>query len=115
MTVENSWQQFAYEKGYSTLAIDRLCYGASSHPDPLLDCQLTTSIEIFHTLFGALKNGTASPRIPIPTELAFVGHSAGSITVSNFVEVGLFSARPFGPPARRIAMWAGVGRTASPG
>ncbi|KAI4224447.1 MAG: hypothetical protein L6R36_004645 [Xanthoria steineri] len=86
MTVENSWQQFAYEKGYSTLAIDRLCYGASSHPDPLLDCQLTTSIETFHTLFGALRNGTASPRIPIPTELAFVGHSAGSITVSNFVE-----------------------------
>lgn len=115
MTVENSWQQFAYEKGYSTLAIDRLCYGASSHPDPLLDCQLTTSIEAFHALFGALKNGTASPRIPIPTELAFVGHSAGSITVSNFVEVGLFSASPFGPPARRISMWAGSGRTASPG
>ncbi|CAO1604707.1 hypothetical protein XANCAGTX0491_008249 [Xanthoria calcicola] len=67
MTVENSWRQFAYEKGYSTVS-------------------LTTSIETFHTLFGALRNGTASPRIPIPTELAFVGHSAGLITVSNFVE-----------------------------
>ncbi|KAI4108120.1 MAG: hypothetical protein LQ339_002392 [Xanthoria mediterranea] len=106
MTVENSWQQFAYEKGYSTLAIDRLCYGASSHPDPLLDCQLTTSIEIFHTLFGALKNGTASPRIPIPTELAFVGHSAGSITVSNFVEAypndvdtAILTSWPSGPIA----------------
>ncbi|KAL8679426.1 MAG: hypothetical protein Q9186_004303 [Xanthomendoza sp. 1 TL-2023] len=86
MTIQNSWQQFAYEKGYSTLAIDRLCYGASSHPDPLLDCQLTTSIETFHALFASLKNGTASPKIPIPTEIAFVGHSAGSITVSNFVQ-----------------------------
>lgn len=86
MTTKNSWQMFAYEKGYSTLAIDRLCYGGSSHPDPQLDCQLTTSIESFHALFGALKNGTASPRIPIPSELMFVGHSAGSITVSNFIQ-----------------------------
>lgn len=87
MTIKNSYQQFAYEKGYSTLAIDRLCYGGSSHPDPLLDCQLSTSIEAFHILFVALKKGTASPLIPIPSELAFVGHSAGSITVSNFVQV----------------------------
>ncbi|KAL8812468.1 MAG: hypothetical protein Q9200_000997 [Gallowayella weberi] len=86
MTIKNSWQQFAYERGVSTLAIDRLCYGASSHPDPLLDCQLTTSIETFHALFAALKKGTASPKIPVPTEIAFVGHSAGSITVSNFVQ-----------------------------
>ncbi|KAL8798380.1 MAG: hypothetical protein Q9182_006702 [Xanthomendoza sp. 2 TL-2023] len=86
MTIRNSWQQFAYEKGYSTLAIDRLCYGASSHPDPILDCQLTTSIETFHALFDALKKGTASPKIPVPAGIAFVGHSAGSITVSNFVE-----------------------------
>ena len=89
MTLKNSYQQYASERGYSTLAIDRLCYGESSHPDPLLDCQLSTSIEAFHALFVALKNGTASPKIPIPSELAFVGHSAGSITVSNFVQVSL--------------------------
>ena len=87
MTLRNSWQHYAYEMGYSTLAIDRLCYGESSHPDPLLDCQLSTSIEAFHALFVGLKNGSASPLIPIPAELQFVGHSAGSITVSNFVQV----------------------------
>ncbi|KAL8672287.1 MAG: hypothetical protein Q9168_003230 [Polycauliona sp. 1 TL-2023] len=86
MTIKNSWQQFALESGYSTLAIDRLCYGESSHLDPVLDCQLTTGIEIFHALFADLKKGTASPKIPIPSELAFVGHSAGSIAVSNFVQ-----------------------------
>lgn len=90
MTLRNSYQQFAHEKGYATLAIDRLCYGASSHPDPLLDCQLSTSVEAFHRLFVALRKGTASAKIPIPSELAFVGHSAGSITVSNFVQVSSF-------------------------
>ncbi|KAL8656083.1 MAG: hypothetical protein Q9226_002791 [Calogaya cf. arnoldii] len=86
MTIKNSWQQFAYEKGHSTLAIDRLCYGESSHPDPVLDCQLITGIETFHALMVDLRKGTASPKIPIPTGLAFVGHSAGSIAVSNFVQ-----------------------------
>ena len=89
MTIKNSWQQFMYEKGYSTLAIDRLCYGKSSQLDPLLDCQLSTGIETFHALAVDLKQGTASPKIPIPTELIFVGHSAGSIAVSNFVQVRL--------------------------
>lgn len=89
MTIKNSWQEFAYGKGYSTLAIDRLCYGESSHPDPVFDCQLITSIETFHALMVGLRKGTASPKIPIPSELAFVGHSAGSITVSNFVQVCL--------------------------
>ncbi|KAL8954623.1 MAG: hypothetical protein Q9183_007016, partial [Haloplaca sp. 2 TL-2023] len=87
MTIENSWQQYAYEQGYSTLAIDRLGYGESSQFDPLLDCQLSTGIEILHALVVDLRQGNASPKIPIPTELAFVGHSAGSILVSNFVQV----------------------------
>ncbi|KAL8999838.1 MAG: hypothetical protein Q9169_001378 [Polycauliona sp. 2 TL-2023] len=86
MTIKNSWQQFAFERGYSTLAIDRLCYGESSHPDPVLDCQLSTVIETFHALLAGLKQGKASPKIPIPSELAFVGHSSGSIVASNFVQ-----------------------------
>ena len=86
LTIRNSWQYYAGLEGYSTLAIDRLCNGASSRPDPQLDCQLSTSIETFHALFVALRNGTASPKIPKSTELAFVGHSAGSITASNHVQ-----------------------------
>lgn len=86
LAIANSWQLFASHHGYSTLAIDRLCNGASSHPDPQLDCQLSTSIEAFHALFLALRSGKASNKIPKPTELAFAGHSAGSITVSNHVQ-----------------------------
>lgn len=86
LSIQNSWQRFAAEQGYSTLAVDRICNGDSSRPDPQLDCQLTTSIEAFHLLFSALRKGTASRQIPIPKELIFVGHSAGSITVSNHVQ-----------------------------
>ncbi|KAL8867543.1 MAG: hypothetical protein Q9174_005598 [Haloplaca sp. 1 TL-2023] len=87
MTIRNSWQDFAYQNGYSTLAVDRLCYDASRPGlDSLLDCQLSTNIETFHALMVALRKGTFLPKIPIPTKLAFVGHSAGSILVSNFVQ-----------------------------
>ncbi|KAL8669745.1 MAG: hypothetical protein Q9168_005673 [Polycauliona sp. 1 TL-2023] len=86
MTIQNSYQQYAQGKKVSTLAVDRLCYGASSKPDPLLDCQLSTNIEVFHALFVALKKGTASPKIPRPAELALVGHSAGATLGSNFIQ-----------------------------
>ncbi|KAL8993562.1 MAG: hypothetical protein Q9169_006258 [Polycauliona sp. 2 TL-2023] len=86
MTLQNSYQQYAHGKGVSTLAVDRLCYGGSSKVDPLLDCQLSTNIEVFHALFVALKQGTASPKIPIPAELALVGHSAGATMGSIFLQ-----------------------------
>lgn len=34
-----SWTQFANNKGYATLALDRLGTGKSSHPDPVLVVQ----------------------------------------------------------------------------
>ena len=110
LSVQNSYQRFAAEQGYSTLAVDRICNGRSSRPDPQLDCQLTTSIEAFHALFSALRKGTASKKIPIPEELVFAGHSAGSITVSNHVQkyphdvnTAILTGWPSGPIAQSFA------------
>lgn len=110
LPLPNSYQRFAASQGYSTLAIDRLCNGASSRPDPPLDCQLITSIEVFHALISALKKGTASDKIPISVKLSFVGHSAGSITVSNFVQqypndvdTAILTGWPSGPLAGILA------------
>lgn len=90
--------------------MDRICNGDSSRPDFQLDCQLTTSIEAFHVLFSALRNGTASVKIPILKGLAFVGHSAGSITVSNHVQkypqdvdTAILTGWPSGPIAGAFA------------
>ena len=110
LSVQNSWQRFAAEQGYSTLAVDRICNGGSSHPDPQLDCQITTSIEAFHALFSALRKGTASKEIPVPQELVFAGHSAGSITASNHVQkyprdvdTAILTGWPTGPIANAFA------------
>ena len=86
LPIANSWVDYAHRQNYSTLAIDRLCNGDSSHPDPQLDCQLTTSTEVLHTLISALRSGTASKLIPIPRTLTYVGHSAGSIAGSNLAQ-----------------------------
>ncbi|KAL8828042.1 MAG: hypothetical protein Q9170_006770 [Blastenia crenularia] len=86
LSLANSWVHYARKQNYSTLAIDRLCNGASSHPDPQLDCQLTTSTEVFHTLISSLRSGNASSAIPVPETLTFVGHSAGSIAGTDLVQ-----------------------------
>ena len=86
LLLANSWVDYARKQNYSTLSIDRLCNGASSHPDPQLDCQLTTSTETLHTLIRALRTGNASKSIPIPRTLTYVGHSAGSIAGSNLAQ-----------------------------
>ncbi|KAL8795193.1 MAG: hypothetical protein Q9195_002348 [Heterodermia aff. obscurata] len=110
LSIQNSYQRFAAEQGHSTLAVDRICNGDSSHPDPELDCQLTTSIGAFHVLFSALRKGTASKFTPIPKELIFTGHSAGSITVSNHVQkyprdvdTAILTGWPSGPIAQTFA------------
>ncbi|KAL8845784.1 MAG: hypothetical protein Q9221_009082 [Calogaya cf. arnoldii] len=86
LPLNNSWTAYALSQNYSTLAIDRLCNGASSHPDPQLDCQLSTSTEILHTLVSALRAGNASKEIPISKNITYVGHSAGSIAGANLVQ-----------------------------
>ncbi|KAI4232319.1 MAG: hypothetical protein L6R40_007419 [Gallowayella cf. fulva] len=120
LPLANSWVDYATKQGYSTLAIDRLCNGASSHPDPQLDCQLTTSTEVLHTLMSLLRNGKASPVIPVPGTLIYVGHSAGSIAGANLVQAYprdidtlILTRYPSGPIAGigAAAYYAGINQT----
>ena len=83
-SIENSWVNYAHSQGYATLAIDRLCNGASQRPDPQLDCQLSTAVESMHALTTQIRNG--STPIPIPSNITYVGHCAGSIVGSNFAQ-----------------------------
>ncbi|KAL8708943.1 MAG: hypothetical protein Q9220_006275 [cf. Caloplaca sp. 1 TL-2023] len=86
LSLANSWVEHAFRHGHSTLAIDRLCNGASSHPDPQVDCQLTTSTEVLHTLISALRAGNALSIVPAVKTLTLAGHSAGSIAAANLIE-----------------------------
>ncbi|CAO1606133.1 hypothetical protein XANCAGTX0491_009633 [Xanthoria calcicola] len=86
LPLTNSWTEYARSRSYSTLTIDRLCNGASSHPDTQLDCQLSTSTEVLHKLVSVLRAGNASTGIPVPETLTYVGHSAGSIAGANLAQ-----------------------------
>ena len=103
-SIENSWVHYAHTQGYATLAIDRLCNGASQRPDPQLDCQLSTAVESFHALIAQIRSGKTP--IPIPTNITYVGHSAGSIVGSNLaqaypgdIETLVLTGWPSGPIA----------------
>ena len=75
-----SWTQAMNRAGYSTLVVDKLGNGESSHPDPAYDVQLPLQMETVYSLIQQIKAGRA-PGIPAPLKgaLIYVGHSSGSI------------------------------------
>lgn len=71
------WTRVAMEKGYATLAIDRIGAGNSSHPDPLLEVQETLEAEINHQIVSKLRNGDIGGKKF--SKVVYVGHSVGSL------------------------------------
>jgi len=79
----NNWHLAANNRGYATLAIDRLGHGSNpQRPDPLTVVQPQIQIELLHQLFVAIRS--QPPKSPINplgrsyNKLVFVGHSYGS-------------------------------------
>ena len=77
-----NWHKHANNRGYATLAIDRLGYGFSSRPDPLHVVQPSMHIEIIHQLTKVARTGSPSPLGAIFgrrfDKVVLVGHSYGS-------------------------------------
>lgn len=72
-----SWIAYASKLGYPTLSIDRLGYANSSHPDPILEVQVPSQVEVHHNIITQLRNGDIGGRKF--SKIAFVGHSFGSV------------------------------------
>ncbi|ESZ91708.1 ctr copper transporter family protein [Sclerotinia borealis F-4128] len=80
-------EQYSYiaymsKQGYSTLSVDNLGSGNSTHPDPVFVVQMTLQVEIIHNIIVMLRSG----KIPHPylagrtfDKVIYVGHSYGSI------------------------------------
>ena len=79
-SLKYSWTYAMNRAGYSTLAVDKLGNGESSHPDPVNDVQLPLQMETVHSLIMLIKSGKADG-IPAPPNggLIYVGHSSGSL------------------------------------
>ena len=83
---EYSWTRYANEKGYYTLALDRLGNGQSSRPDPLQEVQLPLEADAIHQIIRKLREGAllSSSLSGLQTDrkftnIIYVGHSLGSI------------------------------------
>ncbi|KAF2162626.1 hypothetical protein M409DRAFT_68938 [Zasmidium cellare ATCC 36951] len=72
-----SWVQYAANEGYPTLALDRLCYGTSSHPNGVLVCQEPMNAEIMHQILQKARRGQIAGRSF--EKIVYVGHSLGSL------------------------------------
>lgn len=79
-SLKYSWTHAMNLAGYSTLAVDKLGNGESSHPDPLYDVQLPLQMETIYSLIKIIKKGQAAG-IPVPPKsgLIYVSHSSGSL------------------------------------
>lgn len=73
-----SWISYASKLGYPTLSIDRLGYGNSSHPDPVLAVQAGTEVQIHHEIIQALRKTTIVGGRKF-SKVVYVGHSVGSV------------------------------------
>ncbi|KAK3364493.1 hypothetical protein B0T25DRAFT_514165 [Lasiosphaeria hispida] len=76
-----NWHKFANDRGYGTLAIDRIGYSLSSHPEPLNVVQPKLHVAIIHQIFQAARTG-AGPSGAVfgrkYEKVVYVGHSYGS-------------------------------------
>lgn len=77
-----SYVNTALAAGYSTLAIDRLGIGNSSHGDPINEIQAQAEVEALHEVTLKLRSGEI-PQIGSAYEkVIHVGHSFGSVQSS---------------------------------
>ena len=85
--LQYSWIHAMNRAGYSTLAVDKLGNGGSTHPDPIYDVQLPLQMETVHSLITLIKSGRAAG-IPVPPKggLVFVGHSSGSLLGADLAQ-----------------------------
>lgn len=67
------------EQGYSTLAIDRLGIGNSSHADPINVIQARAEIEALNSITTMLRAGTVPGLGSAFDKVIHVGHSFGSV------------------------------------
>ncbi|EUC38798.1 hypothetical protein COCCADRAFT_81899 [Bipolaris zeicola 26-R-13] len=74
-----SYVNVALDAGYSTLAIDRLGIGNSSHGDPFNEIQAQASLEALNSLTLQLRNGTICAIGRPFKKVIHVGHSFGSV------------------------------------
>ena len=71
-----SYVDYVTERGYDTLAIDRLGNGQSDHPNPVLNAQLPAQIETTKSVLDKVKEGRLGKKYK---DIVYVGQSYGSI------------------------------------
>jgi pimeloyl-ACP methyl ester carboxylesterase len=74
-----SYVDTALAAGYSTLAIDRLGIGNSSHGDPFNEIQAQAEVEALNAVTTKLRNGGISEVGHAYKKVVHVGHSFGSV------------------------------------
>jgi pimeloyl-ACP methyl ester carboxylesterase len=106
----NDWTLYANNRGFSTLAIDRLGYGDSSHPDPIGTVQEQLHTEIIHDIVIQIKSGKSPVLNSASLErIIYIGHSYGSFIGNSiaslhpddfdgFILTGYSSSIPFPVP-----------------
>jgi pimeloyl-ACP methyl ester carboxylesterase len=72
-----SWIEYASQRGYPTLSVDRVGYGNSSHPDPYGIDQVPMQAAVLSQIMRGLKAGDVLGRQF--SRVIYVGHSHGSI------------------------------------
>ena len=86
---EYNYVKAATEAGYATLTYDRIGTGNSTKTDPYTTQQLGTGVEVLGILTTYLWKGglskLAKRHIAIPSKVAHVGHSFGSVISETFV------------------------------
>lgn len=71
-----SYVDYVTERGYDTLAIDRLGNGQSDRPDPVLNVQLPSQIETTKSVLDKVKQGRLGKKYQ---NIIYVGQSYGSM------------------------------------
>ncbi|KAF2134760.1 hypothetical protein P153DRAFT_329420 [Dothidotthia symphoricarpi CBS 119687] len=73
-----SWVRYMNNKGYPTLAMDRLGTGRSAHPDPILVVQAPYEIALYNSLARQVRAGTTGQLPRAYNFLIYIGNSYGS-------------------------------------
>ena len=76
-----SYVDYVTQRGYDTLAIDRLGSGQSDKPDPVLNVQLPAEIETTKSVLDKIKQGRLGKTYQ---NIIYVGQSYGSILGHGF-------------------------------
>ncbi|KAJ7477504.1 Alpha/beta hydrolase family-domain-containing protein [Mycena latifolia] len=90
----NSYSEFACDRGLSSLAIDWVGVGLSSRPANASDVQYATGAAVLSQLARHLKTASIFPGIQPFKKIIGIGHSAGSIML-NFGAIVESARSPF--------------------